>query len=810
MAKRHYPRILIAATRSGAGKTTVTCGLLSALKMKGKKLCAFKCGPDYIDPMFHRTVLGIPSANLDLYFTGECGTRSLFLEYAKDAELSVIEGVMGFYDGLGGVSEDASSWRLSETIRTPVILVVDARGASVSIASLILGFKAFHPNRIRGVILNRVTAAFYPRLKEMLETRTGVRVLGYLPEQRELRVPSRHLGLFSPEELPDIQSWTERLGKKAMETLDLESILRLADVAEDFTEEELREKEHFFNVPVLPETVRVGIPEDAAFRFYYRENLDLLKRMGAELVPFHPMTGEDLPSELDGLMLGGGYPELYVRDLSENKKLRKAVRRAVRKQQMPCIAECGGFMYLQEELTDAEGYCGKMAGAIPGIAKPQGHLVRFGYLEAETLTGGLFGDAHQKIRGHEFHHWDSTEIGHGFRIRKPKSERTWTEEVYTDTLAAGYPHFYYYSNPMTLYHFLEACLRFKIERNVKLGFDRMAKPIDSLGKLEELTVKIHGIYRTEAPLALTPRALVVLAGDHGVVREGVSQTDSSVTQIVAENFAKGKTNTSLLARDAGADLFIVDVGMDTEPYPEKALVTGAVVDRKVRRGTGDIVNEKAMQYQEAVKAVEVGKELVRELRQKGYRLIGTGEMGIGNTTPTSVLAGLLLQLPAEKVTGQGAGLSEDGRLRKVRVVKKTMQRIREVKTMDPMELLSQGGGLEIAAMCGMFLGGVEYRIPILVDGAISAISALLAERMDPRVRNYVIPSHIPRETAGREALKSLGIKKLAMIDGNLALGEGSGTMLLLPLITMAEHIYREMGSFDDYNIEPYKRYQEKK
>lgn len=813
--KNQMPRLLFAALRSGSGKTLVTCGMIEILKKRGYGVVSFKCGPDYIDPMFHRQVLGIPSGNLDTFFTDEKTTRELFYEQAVSADISVIEGVMGYYDGLGGSSEQGSTYEVAKVTGTPVILIVDAKGASVSLAAQIKGMLTYREDSgICGVILNRVSAGYYGRLKEVIERECTVPVLGLVPELPSLQVPSRHLGLISPREMKEFESWIFQTASVLEEHVDVDELLRIARQCSGGSLEEDSEKnseknsdknrERKGSVTEDTEKLRIAVARDEAFSFYYEENIRLLKKMGAQICYFSPIHDRELPGEIDGLILGGGYPERYAKELEAAEAMRTSIRTACEKG-LPCLAECGGFLYLQRELEDEQGRICKMAGLLPGRAYRREKLTRFGYVEAEIRRGGLLGEPGECFRGHEFHYWDCTETGGDFLAEKPLGNQSYPCMVHRSRLAAGFPHFYYENHPHMIRSFLETCRGYRAGRKAKEHWDGIAKPIDSLGLLEEDVVRLCRMRGSAAPFTLDRRALLVLCADHGVVSEGVTQTGSEVTRIVSENFAKGCSTVNYLAACANVDVYTVDMGMDTLPYPQRELVLGEVIDRKVARGTQNLARGAAMSMEQCIRAVETGKELVRELVEKGYRIIATGEMGIGNTTPASVLAAVFLQQEAETVTGKGAGLSQEGLSKKCRVVQAATDRIREGGLTDPMEILAQAGGYEIAGMVGIFLGGVRYHIPIIIDGAISAAAALTALQMDDRVRDYVIASHEPKEEAGRLALRELGVE--ALIHGRLCLGEGSGAMAVLPLLDMALKVYGSMGTFTEYEITPYTRFE---
>lgn len=790
-------RILFAAPKSGSGKTMITCGMIELCKRKGLKTAALKCGPDYIDPMFHRQVLGVPSGNIDTFFTDENTTKYLLSRRAEGADITILEGVMGYYDGLGGTTEEASTYQAAKVTETPVILVVDAKGASLSLAAVIKGMIEYRADSgIQGILLNRVSAGFYGRLKELVERECSIPVVGYMPEVPALALPSRHLGLIAPEETENFREWIEKLADTMEETVDLEAVLRLAEGAKECCGDAPE-------LPTLSRKVRLAVARDEAFSFYYEENLDLLQKMGAELVFFSPLHDEKLPVDIDGMLLGGGYPENYGEALEKNEVLRKAIREQSRKG-MPILAECGGFLYLQETLEGADNTVRAMTGVLNGKGYPTGKLCRFGYVELECGCSGVLGERGEHIRGHEFHYFDCTENGSGFVARKPIGKTAYSCMVHTNTLAAGFPHLYYYSNPRMVYRFLENCAAFGAGRRAKAHWDSIAKPIDSLGLLEEHTVKLCRIAGTEAPFDLRKRALLILCGDHGVVEEGVTQTGSEVTKIVSENFAKGCSTVNYMAAKAGVDVYTVDMGMKTPPYEEKTLVQGAVIDRKVAPGTKNLAKEPAMTMEQCRQAVAAGKELVRELKEKGYTIAATGEMGIGNTTPTSVLAAVFLGRSPEEVTGKGAGLSGEGIRKKKCTVERALQRIKEKELTEPLEILAEAGGLEIAGMVGVFLGGMEQRMPIVIDGAISSVAALTAWKIDGRVSDFLLASHQSEEAAGRLALEAMELK--AILHGEMCLGEGTGAMALFPILDMAVEVYRNMGTFEDYAIEAYERF----
>lgn len=455
------PRIMLAATGSGSGKTTITCALLELLSASGKCAAAFKCGPDYIDPMFHREVLSVPSKNLDTYFTGETLTKELFLESAAEKDIAVIEGVMGLYDGLGGIQEEASSYHLAETVGSPVILVIDAHGMGRSLLPLIAGFLQFDTGKmIKGIILNRTGKMFYETIKPEIESHFPVRVLGYFPKTEGIKMESRHLGLLLPGEIGNLKEQIEEAAQILKDTVDIGLLLRIAEEAADIMIPpappiSLQASKNFAGGKKIP----IGIARDEAFCFYYEDNLRLLEKMGAELVPFSPLLDTKLPEGVRGIILGGGYPELYAKELSENTAMKEAVSGAIRAG-MPSIAECGGFLYLHGELENEKQEKYRMAGIIRGTCRDTGKLVRFGYVELKEKKP-VFLETEAGIKGHEFHYYDSTINGTDCIAVKPVSGRSWEAVHVTRESWWGFAHLYYYSNPGYARYFMERAAEYE-------------------------------------------------------------------------------------------------------------------------------------------------------------------------------------------------------------------------------------------------------------------------------------------------------------------------------------------------------------
>ncbi len=444
----NYPRLIFAAPKSGSGKTTVTCGLLAALKNKNIDVCSFKCGPDYIDPMFHRNVIGIESGNLDTFFTDESDTRQIFVnEFVGD--MAVIEGVMGLYDGIGGIQLKGSTYDLAKTLKAPIVLVVDARGAGRSILAEIKGFLDYDSNKlIKGVILNKTSESFAKILQPLIEQELKIKCFGHVENNNNIELSSRHLGLVLPDEISDLKEKLLKQANLISAGVDLNGIYDLA-LGCDWPFEEKKSKVHN-----SLNRVRIALAKDKAFCFYYRENVELLKGLGAEIVPFSPIEDEKLPEDISGIILGGGYPENYLKELSQNKKMIQALFDKL-KTGIPVLAECGGFMYLMDSITDDVGNTYEMVGYIKGQAVWQGKLVRFGYVNLSDDNG-------LNIKGHEFHYYDTNNNGEDMLATKPTGNRSWKCIHKTGDSIIGFPHLYYWSNKEFAKSFIANAIEYKI------------------------------------------------------------------------------------------------------------------------------------------------------------------------------------------------------------------------------------------------------------------------------------------------------------------------------------------------------------
>ena len=459
-------RVLIAGTGSGSGKTTVTSGLLQCLVNRGLDAAAFKCGPDYIDPMFYERITGARAGNLDPFFSDEKTLRWIVSRAEERSDISVIEGVMGYYDGIGFTSE-ASTFSVARAVNAPVVLVINCRGIGASVGAVLKGFldwPEITDSCIKGVIFNNMSEKLYRQAAEMAES-MGVRPLGYLPRRAALTLESRHLGLVTAGEVADIKEKMKLIASEMEKTVDIKGIIDLAAEAPALRSAAPEWKKKFER-QIAEDTVimargdarrvRIALASDDAFCFTYKENTALLQEAGCEIVPFSPLSDTGLPDDIDGVILSGGYPELHAAELAANEAMLEAVRQS-RADGIPMIAECGGFMYLHETLEGADGELYRMAGVIPGRCFRTERLGRFGYITLKALEGGLLCPEGSELKAHEFHYWDSEHCGESFLAVKPDGSRSWKCGIMTDDMYAGFPHLFYYDSPKAAMRFVHAC-----------------------------------------------------------------------------------------------------------------------------------------------------------------------------------------------------------------------------------------------------------------------------------------------------------------------------------------------------------------
>ncbi|MFJ5789121.1 cobyrinate a,c-diamide synthase [Lysinibacillus sp. NPDC093197] len=448
-------RFVLAGTGSGVGKTTFTIGLMKALQEKGKVVQGFKCGPDYIDPSYHTAVTGRVSRNIDSWMFSHDAVRDIVARASMDADVSIIEGVMGFYDGKSPLSDEGSAADISVVTESPVILIVNCASMARSVAAVVKGFQLLsdQPN-IVGVIANQVgSVGHYEIAKAAIEQECGIPVIGYLKRETGIDIPSRHLGLIPAIERGELDSFFDKLGALMAETIDLDLLLSLT------------------KAPVLQETgqlfaeqpaknICIAVAKDAAFNFYYEENLALLRAKGATLQFFSPLANEPVPAEADGLYIGGGFPEEFADTLAKNNDVKTSIREAIAKG-LPTLAECGGFMYLTEAITNSQGERHEMLGVIPGEVAMQTKLAALGYREIFGTTSNFLIGKDEQAKGHEFH-YSSYSGTHDTPAYETKGRFGNKEEGYqTGNLVAGYTHFHFVSNPKLVENWLTACKKVK-------------------------------------------------------------------------------------------------------------------------------------------------------------------------------------------------------------------------------------------------------------------------------------------------------------------------------------------------------------
>ncbi|MGD9947064.1 MAG: cobyrinate a,c-diamide synthase [Desulfobulbus sp.] len=440
-----FPALLIAGTHSGCGKTTLTLGIMAALARRGLAVQPFKCGPDFIDPSLHRMVTGRISRNLDVRMCGADFVRRTFSRNGTGCDCAVVEGVMGLFDGGEG-----SAAHLAKTLDLPVLLVIDVRSAAESVAAVAHGFATLDPGLpLAGIICNRVGSDKHRQMiTEAIETHCTLPIIGFLPRNEAISIPSRHLGLHMGEEHPLRGEGLAQLISLIENHLDLDQLVGIASQRKGGAK--------ISSAPLVERgtAVRIGVARDAAFCFYYEDNLDLLKEAGAELVFFSPLNEAELPPELDGLYLGGGYPELYAPALSDNSGLREQIRRFAAGGR-PVYAECGGFMYLCRSITDQAGARFPMVGFYPFTARMQPRLRSLGYRQPRVEQDCLLAARGTVLHGHEFHYStieDAAAFPAAYRLADGRSEGY----IHDHTLA-GYIHLHWGRTPEAAARFVQAC-----------------------------------------------------------------------------------------------------------------------------------------------------------------------------------------------------------------------------------------------------------------------------------------------------------------------------------------------------------------
>lgn len=443
MKETKCPRLLFAGGGSGSGKTLITCGIMSALRERGLHLGSLKCGPDFIDPMFHRTVIGSESGNLDSFFMDPATMMARLANMGERTDYVIMEGVMGYYDGVSG-SLHGSSWEIGKLTQTPVILIFNGRGMGLSMIAQLKGLIDYQkPNTIQGIILNQVSEKTAHSMRERIEMECGVPVLGYVPFKKNSSLESRHLGLKMPAEIEHIQQDLMDFGQELEKTIQFDRMIQIGMKAEVLSWNPIA-------VKPLAHPLSLSVAKDEAFCFLYQENVDFLKQIGVTIHYFSPLHDRELPKDTQAILLPGGYPELYAKELEKNEQMRNEIANLIQ-QGIPVIAECGGYLYLGKQLVDSLGESYQMVGALPFTGRKLERLGKFGYVEVSAdwpVTKTLLSS---KAKAHEFHYYETFEdemlvSGKYYQIQKADGSNQWSAGYPVGRGFGGFPHFYYYSN----------------------------------------------------------------------------------------------------------------------------------------------------------------------------------------------------------------------------------------------------------------------------------------------------------------------------------------------------------------------------
>lgn len=450
-------RLVIAGTGSGVGKTTFTIGLMAALQEKGYCVQGFKCGPDYIDPTFHTAVTGRSSRNLDSWMFDERTVIDILERNSRDADISIIEGVMGFYDGKSPLEDRGSTAEISILTKSPVLLIVNCASMARSVAAIVKGFQVFNKNvNIVAVIANQVgSEGHYKIVKAAVEQECGIPVVGYLKKEQNIEMPSRHLGLIPAIERGELQPFFHQLGDLINATVDVEKIFELS------TSTNISAIHPSIFEQKTDQQVKIAVAKDAAFNFYYEENIELILANGAKVEYFAPLNGEQLPADADGLYIGGGFPEEFAQKLAQLTDVKKSLQKAIIKG-IPTLAECGGFMYLTEALFTTDGKRYDMVGCIPGTVQMQTKRAALGYREIFGTKGNFLISEGQEAKGHEFHYSTYSKpnnINHAYETKSRFKKQG--EGYMHENLIAGYTHFHFASNPQLVAQWIEQCKKYQ-------------------------------------------------------------------------------------------------------------------------------------------------------------------------------------------------------------------------------------------------------------------------------------------------------------------------------------------------------------
>lgn len=456
------PRLVIAGTNSGVGKTTIATGIMGALKRKGFNVQGYKVGPDYIDPSYHTLITGKTSRNLDTWMLEPQIVAELFQNSAGKANFSVIEGVMGLFDGFRGNQKQGSTASVAKLLKAPVLLIIDVKAMAGSAAAIAFGFSKLDPElNVAGIILNRVgSEKHYQMVAEAIKEYVDIPIVGFLSKNQLLSLPERHLGLVPTNEDKSLKATLDAIVDSIEVSLDIEKIIKIATFYSDW--QVLEKTDLKYNEA----EIKIAYAFDEAFNFYYQDSLDLLRELGAELVTFSPLKDKNLPEDISGLIIGGGFPEIFLSQLKDNQNIKEEIK-SVAEKGMPIYAECGGLMYLCQEITNKDGGSFPMVGLIPATIQMENKLVGMGYRNAMILKDSILGPQGTILKGHEFHYsrlYAGEEFSWGFQLEKDGSLLS-SDGYCNKNILASYLHLHFASNKSCAKNFINNCKRFNNKMN---------------------------------------------------------------------------------------------------------------------------------------------------------------------------------------------------------------------------------------------------------------------------------------------------------------------------------------------------------
>ena len=805
MVTTALPRFVVGAPASGHGKTTVATGLMAALSARGLTVSGHKVGPDYIDPGYHAMATGRPGRNLDPFMVGENRIVPLLLHGAASADVAVIEGVMGLFDGRLGTAGESSTAHVATLTSSPVILVIDISHASRTHAAVVTGLARFDPTvHIAGVILNKARTDRHAGEVISALSDSGVPVLGVLPRDVQVEMPSRHLGLVPAAERAESAATLQRLRDVINEHVDLDAVLEIAGRAPGL--------DGAVWDPAAEVVTRAGsrpvvaMAGGRAFTFRYAETEELLRAAGCDVVEFDPLSDSALPPDTAGIYLGGGFPEVHATDLAGNAALITELRNAIAAG-VPTVAECAGLTYLCRTLDDVPAI-----GAVAATAAMTPRLT-LGYRTATCPGDSLLGRSGEQVTGHEFHRT---------RVTPPAATpddgtycAAWDLPAGPDGYAgpavhASYLHVHWAGHPHLAQRFADAAHDHaaaapapdglitppstEVAAAARARLAGLATPPGALGRLGELAVWLAATQGQVPARELADVRLVIFAGDHGVAGHGVSAFPSSITAATVRAALIEKLGVNSLAAAHGVRVRVLDIGVDDDFTDLPAETRKMLQAYKVRRSTGPIHLEDALTGAEVRTALAAGAEVAHQEIAAGAQLLISGDLGIGNTTPAAAMVAAGLGLPAAEVVGRGSGVDDAGLQHKTAVIDTALARAGERVT-DPVETLAALGSADLAASTGYLVAAARSGVPVLLDGLMAVACALTADRLAPGAAAWFAAGHRSTEPAQRLALDKLGLPPV--LDLGLRLGEGSGAVAAVPILRGAVAALRDTALLND-------------